>query len=67
MSADIARCRGVCVRAAEETAEVVEAAVCGALGCRETDRLVRVVRDEIGERVLCRPHARQLLDKEGER
>ena len=34
----------------------VEAAVCGALGCRETDGLLSV-RTEEGERVLCAEHA----------
>jgi hypothetical protein len=41
-----------------------DAAVCGALGCRESAKLVRCILEEVGQRVFCPDHMTNLIRKE---
>jgi len=44
--------------------EVVDATVCGAAGCHETDLLLQATVSEYGSRVLCPDHLEQLVERE---
>jgi len=49
-----------------EVTPTPNAAVCGCLGCRQVEYLVRVTIDGFGTRVTCPSHAARLLKREVE-